>query len=59
MDWKKMLTNDVSNRDLTFKIYKQLTELNNNNNNKKESNQKKNRRPTKQTFLQRRHSDGQ
>ena len=54
-----MLTNDVSNRDLTFKIYKQLTELNNNNNNKKESNQKKNRRPTKQTFLQRRHSDGQ
>ena len=26
-----MFTNDVSNRGLTFKIYKQLTELNNNN----------------------------
>ena len=35
MDWKKMLTNDVSNRGLTFKIYKQLTEVNNNNNQKR------------------------
>ena len=30
-----MFTNDVSNRGLTFKIYKQLTELNNRNPNKK------------------------
>jgi len=30
-----MLTNDVSNRGLTFKIYKQLTEVNNNNNQKR------------------------
>ena len=41
MDWKKMFTNDVSNRGLTFKIYKQLTELNNNNQKKKRNPNKK------------------
>ena len=41
MDWKKMLTNDVSNRGLTFKIYKHLTEINNNNNKKKRIQSKK------------------
>ena len=54
MEWEKIFANDATNKD---KIYKQLILLNNKNNNKK-SNQKMGRRP-KQTFLQRRYTDGQ
>ena len=29
-DWEKILVNDVNNKGLIFKIYKQLTQLTNN-----------------------------
>ena len=61
-DWEKTCRNDVTNKGLIFKIYKQLIQLNikteQKNKNTKQPNQKMGRKP-KQTFLQRRHTDGQ
>ena len=54
---EKIFTNDVTDKGFISKIHKQIIQLNNKNNNKK-PNQKMGRRP-KQTFLQRRHTDGQ
>ena len=53
--WEKIFANNVTDKGLIFKIYKQLMHLTETNN--KEPNQKMTRRP-KQTFFQRTHADG-
>ena len=55
--WEKIATSDAINKCLVYKIYKQLIQLFNNN--KKNQTNGKFGRISKQTFLQRRHMDGQ
>ena len=55
-EWKKTFANDVTDQGLISKMHKQLLQLNNEK--YKQPNWKMGRRP-KQTFLQRRHTDGQ
>ena len=50
-EWEKVFANEATDKRLISKIYKQLMKLNI----KKKKTQSKNR----QTFLQRRHTDGQ
>ena len=58
-DWKSIFANDATNKDWIFKIYKQFIQFNNNSRKTpKQPSWKLGRRP-KQTFLQRRHTDGQ
>ena len=53
MDWGKILCNNMTNKGLTSKTYKQLIQLNSKTN---QPNQKMGRR-SKQTFLPRRHTE--
>ena len=57
-EWEKIFANYAPDKGLIYKIFKQLTQLGNNNNNNKKPSQKTGRRP-KQTFFQRRYTDGQ
>ena len=50
-EWEKTIANETTNKGLISKIYKQLIQKN------KQPNQKVGKRP-KQTFFQRRHTDG-
>ena len=50
-EWEKIIANETTDKGLIFKIYKQLMQLNTRKTNKSGT------RP-KQTFLQRRHTDG-
>ena len=54
-EWKKIIANEVTDKELISKIYKQLLHLNSRkiNDPKKKMDQR-----TKQTFLQRTHTDG-
>ena len=54
-EWKKIIANEATDEELISKIYKQLLQLNSQKN--KQHNQKMGQR-TKQTLLQRRHTDG-
>ena len=53
IEWKKILANDATDKGLISKIYKQLIHLK-----KKNKTKQKMDRRAKQTFLQRRHTDG-
>ena len=54
-EWEKIIENETIDKGLISKIYKQFIQLNTRKN--KQPNQKVRKRP-KQTFLQRRHTDG-
>ena len=54
MEWEKIVANDANNKGLVSKIHKQLILLNS-----EQTTQMKNGRRPKQTFPQRRHTDGQ
>ena len=55
-EWEKIIANETTDKGLISKIYKQLIQLNARKANNS-PNQKVGKRP-KQTFLQRRHTDG-
>ena len=55
-EWEKIIANETIDKGLISKIYKQLIQLNARKANNS-PNQKVGKRP-KQTFLQRRHTDG-
>ena len=56
MDWKKIFANDATNKHCISKTHKQLIQLNRNKT--KQNIQKMSKKP-KQTFLQKRYTDGQ
>ena len=54
-EWEKIIANEATDKELISKIYKQLLQL---NSRKINDPIKKMGQRTKQTFLQRRHTDG-
>ena len=54
-EWEKIIANEATDKGLISKIYKQLLQL---NSRKTNDPIKKMGQRTKQTFLQRRHTDG-
>ena len=54
-EWEKIIANETTDKELISKIYQQFMQLNTRKN--KQPNQKVGQR-TKQTFLQRSHTDG-
>ena len=54
-EWEKIIPNETTDKGLISKIYKQLIQLDTRKT--KDPNQKVGKKP-KQTFLQRRHTDG-
>ena len=52
-EWEKIIANEATDKELISKIYKQLLQLNS-----RKMTQSKNGPKTKQTVLQRRHTDG-
>ena len=54
-DWEKIIANEATDKELISKIYKQLLQINYRKINNKI---KKMDQRSKQTFLQRRHTDG-
>ena len=54
-EWEKIIANEATDKELISKIYKQLLQL---NSRKLNDPIKKMGQRTKQTFLQRRHTDG-
>ena len=53
-EWEKLIANETTDKELIFKIYKQLMQFNI----RKMKNPIKKRTRPKQTCLQRRHTDG-
>ena len=53
-EWKKTIANKATDKELISEIYKQFLQLNS----RTIMTQSKNGQRTKQTFLQRRHTDG-
>ena len=57
--WEKITANETTDKGLIYKIHKQLMQLNTRNiNDPMEKEEKEIGQRTKQTFLQRRHTDG-
>ena len=56
MEWEKIFANNMTDKGLMSKIYKQLLQFSNRKT--KNAIKEMGRRP-KQTFIQRRHADGQ
>ena len=54
LEWEKITANETTDKGVIFKIYKQLIQLNT----RKTTNQSKSGKRPKNTFLQRRHTDG-
>ena len=56
--WEKIIANEATAKELILKIYKQLMQLYTRKKKKQQQPNQKMGSRTKQTFLQRRHTDG-
>ena len=57
-EWEKIIPNEATDKELISKIYKQLLQLNSRKISDPVKKKKKIGQRAKQTFLQRRHTDG-